>query len=87
MDPQQLREHLDQLSHEIDQSKASDTDKDKLNSLIVDIERQLSEPMLEQEHHSLVDQVDEMVSGFERDHPTIAGVLNNIMVTLTSMGV
>ena len=87
MDRQQLREHLDQLSDAIDGMQASGQDKDKLNDLIVDIERQLAEPMLETEHHTLVEQVETMVSNFERDHPTVAGILNNIMVTLTSMGV
>ena len=86
MDKQQLQDHLDQLNTAIDGLQAPDADKDKLNNLIVDIERQLNEPLLT-EPHSLVDQVDEMVSGFERDHPTVAGILNNIMVTLTSMGV
>jgi hypothetical protein len=36
---------------------------------------------------SMVEQVDGLVSSFERDHPTVAGILNNIMLTLTSMGV
>ncbi len=86
MDQQQLRQHLDQLNQAIEGLQAPDTDKTKLNNLIVDIEQQLNEPLMA-EPHSLVDQVDEMVSGFERDHPTVAGILNNIMVTLTSMGV
>ncbi len=86
MDQQQLREHLDQLNKAIDDLQAPETDKDKLNNLIVDIERQLTEPLLA-EPNNLAEQVDEMVSGFERDHPAVAGILNNIMVTLTSMGV
>ncbi|ARN74777.1 DUF4404 family protein [Oceanicoccus sagamiensis] len=86
MDQQQLREYLDQLNQAIEGLHAPEADKDKLSDLIVDIEQQLTEPLLT-EPHSLVEQVDEMVSGFERDHPTVAGILNNIMVTLTSMGV
>jgi hypothetical protein len=86
MDQQQLREHLDQLNEAIEGLQAPDVDKDKLNNLIVDIEQHLTEPLLA-EPQSLVDQVDGLVSGFERDHPTVAGILNNIMVTLTSMGV
>ncbi|MCP3908540.1 MAG: DUF4404 family protein [Oceanicoccus sp.] len=86
MDQQQLREYLDQLNQAIDGMQAPDADKQQLNNLIVDIEQQLTAPLMN-EPHSLVEQVDEMVSGFERDHPTVAGILNNIMVTLTSMGV
>ncbi len=87
MDQQQLRQHLDQLSNAIDSLSTSDEDKNKLNELIVDIERQLAQPLLDDEAHSLAEQVDSMVSSFERDHPTVAAILNNIMVTLTSMGV
>lgn len=87
MEQQQLHEQLDQLSNAIAGMQASDEDKNKLGDLIVDIERQLIDPMIEQGSQSLVKQVDGMVSGFERDHPTVAGILNNIMVALTSMGV
>jgi hypothetical protein len=87
VDQQQLREHLDQLSKAIDGLQASAEDKNKLTDLIIDIEQQLAVPLLENEPHTLVEQVEVMVSSFERDHPTVAGILNNIMVTLTSMGV
>lgn len=87
MDQQQLREHLDQLSAAIDDLQAPETDKGKLADLVVDIERHLSAPLISTEPHNLVEQVDGMVSSFERDHPTVAGILNNIMLTLTSMGV
>ncbi|MEE8056905.1 MAG: DUF4404 family protein [Pseudomonadales bacterium] len=87
MDQQQLREHLDQLSSAIDSMQAADEEKNKLSGLIVDIEQQLVEPLMENKPQSLAEQVDGMVSIFERDHPTVAGILNNIMVALTSMGV
>lgn len=87
MDQQQLREHLDQLSAAIDDLQAPETDKGKLADLVVDIERHLNAPLINAEPHNLVEQVDGMVSSFERDHPTVAGILNNIMLTLTSMGV
>lgn len=87
VDQQQLREHLDQLNDAIDGLDASVADKGKLSDLIVQIERQLVQPVLESEPPSLVDQVEGMVSAFENDHPTVSGILNRIMVTLTSMGV
>lgn len=87
MDQQQLREHLDQLSDAVEGLHTSEEDKNNLNELIVDIERQLTEPLLESEHHTLVEQVDVMVSSFEQDHPTVAAILNNIMLTLTNIGV
>ena len=87
MDQQRLREHLDQLSNAVEGMQVADAEKCKLSDLIVDIERQLAEPLIEHESHGLIEQVDGMMSSFERDHPTVAGILNNIMVTLTSMGV
>lgn len=87
MDKQQLREYLNQLTDAIEDLRASEDDKQRLNGLIGDIEHQLTEPQLTQEPSNLVDQVDSLVSSFERDHPTVAAILNNIMITLTSMGV
>ena len=87
MEKQQLREQLDELGAAIQELNVSDQDRQRLSALMADIEQQLSEPLLDQEPHSLVEQVDSLVSGFERDHPTVAGILNNIMITLSSMGV
>ncbi len=87
MDQQQLVKYLDQLNAEIGDLKAPDSDKERLSELILDIERQITGTVVESEPHTLVEQVDVMVSRFEGDHPTVAGILNNIMVTLTSMGV
>ena len=88
MEREQLREHLDQLSGEIEKISASGEEKAHLTGLIESLERQLNEEMVaELEPANLVEQVESMVSSFERDHPTISAILNNIMVTLSSMGV
>lgn len=87
MDEQQLREHLQQLDTAINNMQASEADKEQLRGLIDNVENQLADPLLNAEADSLVDQVDSMVTSFEAEHPTISGILNNIMVTLSSMGV
>ena len=87
MERQQLREQLDQLNEAINASGASQDDKRRLGELINDIEQQIDEPLVAEESQSLADQVESMVSTFETEHPTVAAVLNNIMVTLSSMGV
>jgi hypothetical protein len=85
---QQLREYLDQLNSTIGDLHASDDDKSKLTGLIAEIELQLNEPKLVSgDPQTLVDQVENMVTTFEQDHPRVAGILNNIMVTLSNMGV
>ncbi len=87
MDQQQLVNYLEQLNTEIDGLQAPDSDKERLSNLILDIEQQVTGTVVESEPHTLVEQVDVLVSRFEGEHPTVAGILNNIMVTLTSMGV
>jgi hypothetical protein len=85
---QQLREYLEQLNSTIGDLHAPDDDKNKLTGLIAEIELQLNEPKLVAgDPQTLVDQVENMVSTFEQDHPRVAGILNNIMVTLSNMGV
>lgn len=87
MEKQQLREQLEQLNQAISSSQASEADKRRLGELIDNIERQIDGPPVGQEADSLVDQVESAISTFETEHPTLAGILNNIMVTLSSMGV
>jgi hypothetical protein len=88
VDQQQLREYLDELNAAIEELQASDSDKGKLAKLIAEIELQLDDTVLESgDPQTLADQVDEMVSSFEQEHPAVAGILNNIMLTLSSMGV
>jgi hypothetical protein len=85
---QQLREYLEELNSTIGDLHAPDDDKNKLTGLIAEIELQLNEPMLVAgDPQTLVDQVENMVTTFEQDHPRVAGILNNIMLTLSNMGV
>jgi ABC-type transporter Mla subunit MlaD len=88
MERQQLSEYLDQLNSAIGDLDASDEDKSKLTSLIAEIEQQLHEPLeVTGDPQTLVDQVENMVTTFEQDHPRVAGILNNIILTLSNMGV
>jgi hypothetical protein len=85
---QQLREYLDELNIAIADIHTSNNDKRRLSGLIAEIEQQLTESKLVTgTPQTLVDQVDNMVTTFEQDHPLVAGILNNIMLTLSNMGV
>jgi hypothetical protein len=83
---QQLIEYVEQLNSYLTDIEVTDQEREALQALIVNIDSQLggeaSEPS-----DTLGQQVDELASAFEAEHPTLTGVLNNIMVTLTSMGV
>ena len=88
MQRQQLTEYLEQLNHAIGDLNAPDDDKSRLTSLIAEIELQLNTPLqVTGDAQTLVDQVENMITTFEQDHPRVAGILNNIMLTLSNMGV
>jgi len=79
--------YLDQLNVEIRELEAPESDKARLSELVAEIERQLISTVIESEPHTLVEQVEVMVTQFEEDHPAVASILNNIMLTLTNLGV
>jgi hypothetical protein len=87
MNEKELRDHLDELTSAIETLHAPDQDKTQLHTLIEQIEDQLPSPLGNEAAENLTGQVDGLVSRFEADHPAVAGILKNIMVTLSSMGV
>ena len=88
MDSKDLRDQLNELAEAIDSMQASDSEKEKLQLLIDSVEARLGDDReADDEQLPVTETVDELISSFEADHPTIAGILNNIMVTLSSMGI
>ena len=83
MNEQQLREQLQKLGSELQALPADSAQRESISALIADIESQLDEGPLE----ALRERVQGAVTVFEAEHPRIAAVLNNIIVTLTGMGV
>tara|TARA_R110000868_G_scaffold411652_2_gene706763 strand:+ start:7215 stop:7478 length:264 start_codon:yes stop_codon:yes gene_type:complete len=83
----QLKEYIEQLNSYINDKDLSEQEQDALEGLIDNIEIRLDE--LEGEEHSdtLSEQVDELATAFEAEHPLLTGVLKDIMVKLSSMGV
>ena len=88
MDPKHLHEQLKQLQIEIDAIAVDDGNRAKLHALVDDIDRELGVgPQFVLEDTNLQDRLDELVSGFEVEHPTVAGILKDIMVKLASIGI
>ena len=91
MSQDDLHALLDQLRAEID-SLGEDDDaaaRERLGALVTDLERRLEEPdhaELES-HEDFVDSIRETVERLEVEYPRATGILNNIMVTLGSMGI
>lgn len=86
MAQQDLREQLGQLAEEIDQLTIDEQRKVQLQALIERVEQQL-ETDDDEEPRDLRDQLEEAVSQFEAEHPTLTGVMRRILMTLSSMGV
>lgn len=88
MDPKHLHEQLQRLQSEIDSMQLDAEHNAKLHALVDDIDRELgSGPDMVLEDSGIQDRLDEMVSSFEVEHPTVAGILKDIMVKLASIGV
>ncbi|MGH8551701.1 MAG: DUF4404 family protein [Methylococcales bacterium] len=85
---QQLEETLASLRTEL--SKLSDLDpesKDKLESLIRNLEIKLESPNDRAHHHSVTKGLADSLTHFEVSHPTLTGILNDVMMTLSNMGI
>jgi len=84
MSEQDLREQLRHLSAELEHLPPGSEKRRKVEALISDIEARLDGG---EQDDSLATQLELAVSSFEAEHPRLAGILNNILVTLGSIGV
>jgi len=84
MNEQQLRDQLRQLLQALQALPVEHEQRAKLEALVADIESQLGSV---DDDGSLLEQVETAVSAFEAEHPRIAAILNNIIVTLGNIGV
>lgn len=84
MNEQNLREQLQRLSTELQSLPLDDERHDSIAALIADIESQLDDGVADD---SLVEQVEMVMSSFEAEHPRVAAILNNIIITLGNIGI
>jgi hypothetical protein len=84
MSEQDLREQLRHLSAELESLPPASEQRRRVETLIADIHARLDSGEADE---SLTAQVEMAVSSFEAEHPRLAGILNNILVTLGSIGV
>jgi len=88
MPKNKLHDELEKLRIEVNEVINNNHEaKQKLNSLIADLEKKLSEPNDIEHHHNLIKNVKNVISHFETDHPRATAILNDIMVTLSNMGI
>ncbi|MGZ8217312.1 DUF4404 family protein [Methylomagnum sp.] len=87
MAEKEVNEALFNLRNEIEQLGDSNPElKSTLEGLLEDLEDRL-EATEDENHLHLVEDMKEAVSQFEVEHPTITGIVNELMVALGNMGI
>jgi len=87
MSDEKLRQELERLRTEAANLDSQDeAGHERLNGVIEQLERRLSEDE-ENDDEGLYEQVQESIAHFETQHPRATAILNEIMVTLSNMGI
>lgn len=74
----------EEIAHFRDNQQGS---RDQIQSLISDLETNIATGTTEDWPAQMIARVREELEKYETDHPQVTGILNNIMVTLGSMGI
>ena len=80
----QLQRDLQELSNEIKDLPLDEEAIARLTGLVEDLE---AHGAVDSAPTHLLDNVKKQISIFESEHPTLTAVLNNILVSLSNMGV
>ena len=88
MSKDKVRQYLVDLRTEINKLEENDeSTKERLNNLTSEIERLLENPDDTKHNLALVQNLQMHTKQFEIEHPSVTSVLNQIMVTLSNMGI
>lgn len=87
MDKEKIYKDLGRLLDEIDQLPMDDAERHRLHKMVNQMEEHVSGREPADKPEELADSVDQLITRFEADHPSVTGVLRRIMNALGSMGV
>ena len=88
MSEQKLHEALRELKARIEELDLNDAEaRSRLQILVDDIQSRIDQPGDAERHHTLLEDVRGAVEHFEVEHPTLTAVLNDLMMTLSNMGI
>lgn len=88
MSEKKIRDDIKKLRTEIKNLSADeDTPKEKLEILLQDIESGLETEIQNKKQSELLAGLKEAVNHFETEHPRATAIINDIMVTLSNMGI
>lgn len=77
----ELRTHIDQLA------ASNAATRQKLQNLLSDLEANFHSLEGSEHHVHLIRDLKETISEFEVEHPRLTGILNDIMVALSNLGI
>jgi len=86
MSEQKINDALDALREEGDRLDSSEA-KERLTNLVDNIEQNVDYTGLSVDHQDLVEDVKDAITHFEVEHPSITGLLNEVMMTLGNIGI
>lgn len=88
MTEKKLHEDLERLRAEVDRAaQEAAAAKKELNDIINDLEKRIAEPADNAHHRDLLSNIRKAIERFETEHPRATAILNDIMVTLSNMGI
>jgi hypothetical protein len=83
-----LQKELEMLRNEVNNiAVGNDEAREKLNLLISDIEKKLEGRADEAHDNNLLQGIKDAIGQFESEHPRATAILNDIMITLSNMGI
>jgi hypothetical protein len=85
MDEQEIYQQLESLKQELANSAVDEGAREKMLGLIDRIEEQMHTPGGADD--GISEQFETLVTEFEVSHPTLTGIVNNLLVALGNMGV
>jgi len=88
MTDKDLQSKLEQLRAEIEKVAPEDAEaRERLDALLGEVEKAIDAESDEEVDDNLVENIRDAVSQFETAHPRATAILNDIMVTLSNMGI
>ncbi len=88
MSENKLRDDIEKLRIEINKLQSDEADsKEKLEVLLQEIESGLEDDSQDGIQSELLAGLKESVEQFEAEHPRATAIINDIMVTLSNMGI
>ena len=88
MTDKEILQALAELRAEIGQLDQADTGtSERLDELVSKLEQQFATAEIGQHQMHLVEDIKDAITEFELEHPRMTGILNDIMVALSNLGI